>query len=273
MAPKTPVTEDQLIRMWHHDGDRQAREQLAERMLPLVRKIAAGYRGRGVDLEDLVQVGAIGLLKAIDRFDPDRGVRLSTYAFPNISGEIKRHFRDHGWAVRMPRELQELAIQATREADSLQGRLGRTPSTEEVAASLNISPGKVSEAMAGSRAYTAFPMDGVEPDHALGWNRRSPGDSFELADVRLTVLRSARGLAERERRIIYLRFFEDQTQDEIAGRVGISQMHVSRLLRLSLDRLAAPDEQKTQDVPTGRRSGRAAAPVRRRPLRGGHVAA
>jgi RNA polymerase sigma-B factor len=232
------MTEEELVGRWRATGDRRARAELAERMLPLVKRIANRYRGRGVDLEDLVQVGSIGLLKAIDRFDPKRGVRLSTYAHPNIAGEIKRYFRDFGWAVRMPRELQELSARVRVESERLQLEAGHRPSTPELADALSEPPRKVDEAIRAANAYTASSLEAQPGDSWPARALRAPDPGFAVADARIAAVRSAQSLPERERRIIYLRFFEDRTQEDIAARVGVSQMQVSRLLRTSLERMA-----------------------------------
>jgi RNA polymerase sigma-B factor len=245
MAPQ--MTEEELIRQWRTRGDRRARAELAEQMLPLVKRIAGGYCGRGVELEDLVQVGSIGLLKAIDRFDPDRGVRLSTYAHPNIAGEIKRHFRDFGWAVRMPRELQELSARVRVESERLQLEAGRRPLTRELADALFESPRRIEEAIQATKAYTASSLE-VQPGDGLVRALRAPEKSFEVADDRIAVMGRVQRLPERERRIIYMRFFEDRTQEDIAGRVGVSQMQVSRLLRSSLEAMSA---RRDGEIPVG----------------------
>ena len=238
--PTTPPLMDEahLLHRYHVDGDLRARQELVERMLPFVRHVARRYANRGEPLEDLVQVGCIGLLKAIDRFDVSRGVRLSSFAEPNVAGEIKRHFRDRGWSVRMPRDLQELNAAIIREGDQLAGKLGRTPSAPELAERLQTSPERIVEAMLAGRNYNASSLD--EPDESGDGRISSLGGAdqeFERADMLLLVRAGSEVLAPRERKIVYLRYFHDLSQHEIAQRLGISQMHVSRLLRQSLDRM------------------------------------
>ena len=227
----------ELLRRWHEQADGPAREQLVDRMLPLTRMLARRYANRGEPLDDLFQVAAVGLLKAIDRFDIHREVRFTTFAVPTIAGEIKRHFRDRGWMVRVPRDLQELAGQLAHRRDELTTTLGRPPTIAELAAEGRASPELVVEALAASDAYRALSLD--EP---IGEGRR--GDAFGLDDAgferteqRLLLGGALRDLPVREREILHMRFFEGLTQREIAARVGISQMHVSRLIRRSIDAL------------------------------------
>ena len=157
----TPPLMDEtfLLQRYHVDGDLGARQELVERMLPFVRHVARRYANRGEQLDDLVQVGCVGLLKAIDRFDLSRGVKLTTFAEPNVAGEIKRHFRDRGWSVRMPRDLQELSASVTRESERLSGKLGRAPTASELAERLNTSPERVVEALLAGRNYNASSLD------------------------------------------------------------------------------------------------------------------
>lgn len=258
-AVPTPVSttdaaaaEAELLHRYHHLGERQARQELVERMVPLVRHIARRYADRGEPLDDLVQVGCVGLINAIDRFDPDRGVRLSTFAAPTIAGEIKRHFRDRAWSVRIPRDLQELSAKLSKTTERLSTELGRAPSIPELATAVERSEEDVLEALQGAQSYTAASLD--EP---LGEDRTAldvlGGEDVEFAqaDRRLMVMDGFGALADREREIVRLRFFEGLTQREIADRVGVSQMHVSRLLRRSLnemrERLEAPAESGRAD--------------------------
>ena len=245
------AAEAALLHRYHRLGDLRAREELVERMVPLVRHIARRYADRGEPLEDLVQVGCVGLINAIDRFDPDRGVRLSTFAAPTIAGEIKRHFRDRAWSVRVPRDLQELSAKITKATEAYASVHGRAPSVPELAVAVERSEEDVLEALQGAQSYTAASLD--EP---LGEERTSldllgsEDEGFEQTDRRLFVLEGLDCLAEREREIVKLRFWDGLTQREIADRVGVSQMHVSRLLRRSLVEMrAALDEE-------GRSSGR-----------------
>ena len=231
-----------LLRRYHDDGDLAAREQLIERYMSLVRSLARRYSYRGEQLEDLVQIGAIGLIKAIDRFDVERGVELTTYATPNIIGEIKRHFRDRGWAVRVPRGLQELNIQLSRLIEQLTVQLGRSPTIAELAKGAEVSEEEVLEALESGRAYSSLSLSvssggdeegELDPLESLGTEEHQ----YEVSEDRAVLAPGFRVLDERERRILHLRFFEGLTQSQIAQQVGISQMHVSRLIRRSLEKI------------------------------------
>ena len=229
-----------LLRRYHEQGDRAARQQLIERYMSLVRSLARRYASRGEQLDDLVQIGAIGLIKAIDRFDINRGVELTTYATPNIIGEIKRHFRDHGWAVRVPRGLQELSIQLMRVVEQLTGELSRSPTIAELAEATGASEEDVLEALETGRAYSPLSLsvsssgddDELDPLESLG----SDDHEYEVSEDRAVLEPGLRVLDERERMILQLRFYEGLTQSQIAQRVGISQMHVSRLIRRALEK-------------------------------------
>lgn len=257
MTPAAPASlsstdaakaEAELLHRYHRLGDHGARQQLVERMVPLVRHIARRYADRGEPLEDLVQVGCVGLINSIDRFDPDRGVRLSTFAAPTIAGEIKRYFRDRAWSVRIPRDLQELSAKLSKATERLATELGRSPSIAELAQAVERTEEDVLEALQGAQSYSAASLD--EP---LGEDRTAldvlggEDEGYDQADRRLMVLDGLGALAEREREIVRLRFFEGLTQREIADRVGVSQMHVSRLLRRSLaemrEQLESGDEE------------------------------
>ena len=229
-----------LLRRYHEQGDRAARAQLIERYMSLVRSLARRYASRGEQLDDLVQIGAIGLIKAIDRFDINRGVELTTYATPNIIGEIKRHFRDHGWAVRVPRGLQELSIQLMRVVEQLTGELSRSPTIAELAEATGASEEDVLEALETGRAYSPLSLsvsssgddDELDPLESLG----DDDHEYEVSEDRAVLEPGLRVLDERERLILQLRFYEGLTQSQIAQRVGISQMHVSRLIRRALEK-------------------------------------
>ncbi len=232
------VDEHELLRRWHQDRDENARRVLIERMMPLVRSLARRYANRGEPLDDLEQVGCVGLIKAVDRFDLDRELRFSTFAVPTILGEIKRHFRDRAWSVRVSRGLQELSAKVTREVDRLSTKLGRSPTIEDLAEATSSTPEQVLEALQGAQAYSTVPLDEPigddgEPVARIG----SEDHGYVNAEQRIELARGLRMLSERERRIVLLRFFAGLTQREIAERIGISQMHVSRLLRRSLERM------------------------------------
>jgi RNA polymerase sigma-B factor len=232
-----------LLRRYHEQGDLAAREQLIEQYMSLVRSLARRYSYRGEQLEDLVQIGAIGLIKAIDRFDVNRGVELTTYATPNIIGEIKRHFRDRGWSVRVPRGLQELNIQLSRLIEQLTVQNGRSPTIPELAKAAGVTDEEVLEALESGRAYSSLSLsagsggpddDGeLDPLESLG----SEEHQYEVSEDRAVLAPGFRVLDERERKILHLRFFEGLTQSQIAQQVGISQMHVSRLIRRSLEKI------------------------------------
>jgi RNA polymerase sigma-B factor len=238
----TRIDDKILLRRYHEDGDLQAREQLIEQYMSLVRSLARRYSYRGEQLEDLVQIGAIGLIKAIDRFDLERGVELTTYATPNIIGEIKRHFRDKGWSVRVPRGLQELNVQLSRLVEQLTVQLSRSPTIPELAKAAGVEEEEVLEALESGRAYTSLSLsvgggggddDDLDPLESLGTEEHQ----YEVSEDRAVLAPGFKALDERERRILQLRFFEGLTQSQIAQQVGISQMHVSRLIRRSLEKI------------------------------------
>jgi len=227
----------ELLRRYHEEGDTAAREELVERHLPLVRSLARRYAGRGEPLDDIEQVGAIGLIKAIDRFELDRDVSLATYATPNVVGEIKRHFRDKGWAIRVPRALQELNAKMSATIDRLTSKLGRSPSIAEIAESLGASSEEVLEAIEVGSAYTTLSLSGApgnedeaDPLEAIG----AEDEEFERTEDRAALAPALAHLPPREREILRMRFEDGLPQTHIAERVGLSQMHVSRLIRKSL---------------------------------------
>ena len=233
------LDEDELMRRYHVDGDEEARRLVIERMMPLVRTLARRYVNRGEPLEDLVQVGSVGLIKAVDRFDISRELRFSTFAVPTILGEIKRHFRDHAWSIRVSRRIQELNAKVAREADRLSTRLGRSPTIEELAAATESNVEDVLEAMQGAQAYNTVPLEEPGDDVAGGERFGIEDPGFAAAEQRAELWRGLAALAPRERSIILLRFSEGLTQREIADQIGISQMHVSRLLRRSVENMRA----------------------------------
>ena len=230
-----------LLRRYHEQGDLAARQQLIEQYLSLVRSLARRYSYRGEQLEDLVQIGCIGLIKAIDRFDLERGVELTTYATPNIIGEIKRHFRDKGWAVRVPRGLQELNVQLSKLVEELTVQLGRSPTIAELAKAAGVEEEEVLEALESGRAYSSLSLsaggggddDELDPLESLGTEEHQ----YEVSEDRAVLAPGFRVLDDRERRILHLRFFDGLTQSQIAQQVGISQMHVSRLIRRALEKI------------------------------------
>jgi RNA polymerase sigma-B factor len=211
--------------------------------MPLARELALRYRYTDEPIEDLNQVAYLGLLKAIDRFDPDRGTRFTSYAVPTILGELKRHFRDRGWALRVPREMQERVLAVNRESEALAKRLGRSPSVREIAERLGCSVEQVLEAREAATSYEAASLDapvtGIDPDDAptVADTVGSHEGGYELVELGHAIAGAWRALPDRERRVLRLRFVDDLTQREIGERIGVSQMHVSRLLRRALERL------------------------------------
>jgi RNA polymerase sigma-B factor len=246
-------TDRELLRRYHHDGDVEARERLIEQYLPLVRSLARRYSYRGEQLEDLVQVGCIGLIKAIDRFDFDRGVELTTYATPNIIGEIKRHFRDKGWSIRVPRGLQELNVKLSKLIEELTVQLERSPTIPELAKAAGVEEEEVLEALETGQAYSTLSLsapssgddnEDLDPLESLG--ELEP--EYEVSEDRAVLAPGLRVLDERERKILHLRFYDGLTQSQIAQQVGISQMHVSRLIRRSLEKMREEIAADTTDT-------------------------
>lgn len=238
--PLCDLQEKELLHRIREDGDQEAREELITRYLPLVRGLARRFASRGQPVEDLIQVGSIGLIKAIDRFDPDRGVELSTYATPTIMGEIKRYFRDKGWAVKVPRALQDLNVRLNRVIEQLTIELNRSPSIADMAVACRVSEEEVLEALESGRAYNSLSIYGSgasEEEDAFEILDCLGGEegAYELVEQRRFLAPAMEHLDERERLILHLRFFEGMTQTQIATRVGISQMHVSRLIRKAVD--------------------------------------
>jgi RNA polymerase sigma-B factor len=219
----------------------RARGALVELHLPLVEHCARRFLNRGEPFEDLVQVGTIGLIKAVDRFDADRGVEFSTYATPTILGEIKRHFRDKGWAIRVPRRLQELRMSIASATGELSQRLGRSPTSREVAELLGVGIEDVLEGLESANAYATLSLDaGEEGEAGLGSMLASLGatdDALDHVEIRESIRPLIERLPTRERQILLLRFFRQMTQAQIAEEMGISQMHVSRLLTRTLAQL------------------------------------
>ncbi|MFT4082645.1 MAG: RNA polymerase sigma factor SigF [Nocardioides sp.] len=218
-----------------------ARDELVRLHLPLVEHCARRFRNRGEPREDLVQVGTIGLIKAIDRFDIDRGVEFSTYATPTILGEIKRHFRDKGWAIRVPRRLQELRMQIGSTSAELTQQLGRSPTPRELADKIGCSVEEIVEGLESGHAYSTLSLDAGDDNDdnpatmldAIG----AEDESLEHVEIRESIKPLLEALDDREKRILMLRFFRNMTQSQIAAEVGISQMHVSRLLTRTLAHL------------------------------------
>jgi RNA polymerase sigma-B factor len=236
------AAERQLLLRYHRWGDLGARDELVERFLPLARDLALRYTYTDEPLDDLVQVASLGLVKAIDRFDPDRGSKFTSYAAPTILGELKRHFRDKGWALRVPRDLQERALAVGRVTEELSKQLGRSPKPRDVAQALGCRVEEVLEAREAAASYEAASLDAPtvrDDDDAASLVDRLGGEdpAYELVEDRDVIASSWQALPEMERKVLVLRFMSDLTQREIGGRLGYSQMHVSRLLRRALRRL------------------------------------
>jgi RNA polymerase sigma-B factor len=230
-----------LFERFARDRDTPTRDALIERYLPLARKLASSFRHFG-DSDDLEQVAAVGLMKAVDRFQSERGLAFSTYAMPTILGELKRHFRDQGWSVRVPRAVKELAGRVERVSVELVGELGRSPTVDELAAAANSTSERVLEALEATAGRRASSLDG--PSAPAGQpevtRREVPVEDTGFAEVEDRVMLEGlmRVLHPRDRLIVELRFHEDRLQRQIAETVGVSQMHVSRVIRASLRQLA-----------------------------------
>ncbi len=218
----------------------ELRNRLVRMHLPLVEHLARRFRNRGEPLDDLTQVATIGLIKSVDRFDPDRGVEFSTYATPTVVGEIKRHFRDKGWAVRVPRRLQELRLALTTATAELSQLHGRSPTVHELAERLAISEEEVLEGLESANAYSTLSLDVPDTDDespAVADTLGAEDEALEGVEYRESLKPLLEDLPPREKRILLLRFFGNMTQSQIAQEVGISQMHVSRLLARTLAQL------------------------------------
>jgi RNA polymerase sigma-B factor len=244
MASGNHPQDEKLFRRYLEGGDPRVRNELVARFLPLARDLATRYSHSDEPLDDLVQVASIGLLKAIDRYDPTRGTKFTSYAAPTILGELKRYFRDNGWALRVPRGLQERALAAKRTVEALSAELGRSPTPRETAAALGSAPEDVLEALEVAASYRLLSLDapsghdssrGAEFGDLVG----TDDATYELVEEREAIARSWHELPELEQKVVQLRFFHDLTQSEIGEQIGYSQMHVSRLVRRGLARLEA----------------------------------
>ncbi len=232
----------ELFERWKRLGDRRARDELIERFLPLARKLARRYISSSEPYDDLVQVASLGLVKAVERFDPSKGFAFTSFAVPTIVGELKRYFRDSGWALHVDRSAQERARKITDAQQRISARTGRAPTVSELAQYLEFSEEDVLDGLQTADAYDAISLDAPLASDDDGASTRidtigDDDDRLEMVDDQATIFAAARHLPRRERQILFLRFGEDLTQTEIAERVGVSQMQVSRLLRKSLQRL------------------------------------
>lgn len=244
----------ELFRRFKEEGDMDAREKLVMSHLNLVRFIANKFKNRGEPIDDLIQVGYLGLLKAIDRFDPSRGLEFTTFATPTIMGEIKRHFRDKGWSVRVPRRLQELSAKVNQATDTLTSQLQRSPTIAEIADYLDATVDEVLEAMESSSAYSSVSLEapsGADDDDTPSVIDRYATEDSDLAftDDRIIIEEALASFSPRERDVIEMRFLKGMSQIEIAEKLGISQVQVSRLLRRTLKKIQ--DKIDPEGVMTG----------------------
>jgi RNA polymerase sigma-B factor len=225
----------------HHPSRTALRDQVIESWLPLAQHLANRFAGRGEPIEDLFQTATVGLIKAVDKFDPERGVEFAAYAIPTIIGEIKRHFRDRTWDIRVPRRLQELRLSLSEATSTLLQKLGRSPTVADLSEHLGISEEEVLEGLEGARAYNAVSLSTPTTDGdrstELGDLLGAEDAEFELAELRVALGPALAALDQREQRILTLRFYGNMTQSQIAEQIGVSQMHVSRLLARALAKL------------------------------------
>jgi RNA polymerase sigma-B factor len=238
------LRDDELLVVYHEDRDPGAREELVKRFLPFARKLALRYVHSREPLEDLVQVASVGLLNAIERFEPGRGKKFTSFAAPTIVGELKRHFRDKGWSVHVPRDLQERALGVSRHSERLSALLGRSPTLDELSEALACSVEQVMEAIDAAHNYHPASLDAPiaqddEDRTALADTLGGEDVGFELAEQRQVLATSWASLSNVEREVLGLRLVGELTQREISQQIGCSQMHVSRLLRRSMVRLGA----------------------------------
>jgi RNA polymerase sigma-B factor len=234
--------EDRALLLRYRSGDRSALDELSRRYMPLARRLASRYRHTGEPMDDLIQVANMALVKAIDRFDPERKTAFSSFAVPTILGELKRYFRDHSWSVHVPRELQERAAKVNKAIEALSKQSGRSPSVKEIATRLDLTLEQVLEALEAAQAFDATSLE-AERAGADGSPMRlgdtvgeeEPG--YDLVEYGASIDPVLAKMPHRTRRILHLRFVEDMTQAQIADEVGVSQMHVSRIIREALTEL------------------------------------
>lgn len=237
---------EELFRLWKQTRDPRVRDELVFRHMDLAKALARRFMGRGEPLEDLIQVALYGLINAVDRYDPDRGTKFTTFAIPTILGELKRHFRDAAWTMHLPRGLQELNQRAYKLIDALTQQLGRPPTMAELAQELGVSEEQVIEALDAANAYEVMSLeqelmtdDDDRPQALAELLAASESEEMERWQKRQLIEEAMKVLDERERQIVTMRFYDDLTQTQIAQRLGISQMHVSRLLRRALRKMEA----------------------------------
>lgn len=253
-----PADPNELFARWQKFGDRRARDELVERYMPLARRLARRYLGAREPFEDLVQVASLGLVKAIDRFDAERGNAFTSFAVPTILGELKRYFRDLGWAVHVPRGAQERALKVEEVQRELTSKTGRAPTITELAEYMELSIEDVLDALEAAGAHHSMsldtPRDDGESDGGTIADVLGEEDKrFEYIDAGASIAQAAQQLTDRERRILALRFIEDRTQTQIAEIEGVSQMQVSRVLRRALATLSELVEAADAGVPAARR--------------------
>jgi RNA polymerase sigma-B factor len=255
-ARRAPHREDgeTLVRRYHETRDDRVRERAIGEYMPLARKLARRYHRGREPLEDLEQVAYVGLLKAVERFDPAYGSRFTSFALPTINGELRRHFRDATWALHAPRWVQEAVLEVTRATDRLANELGRAPTTGEIAAATGLDVEQVTEALVARSHQTTSSLDtplGDEEGQTVAETVGRDDDGYDLVDHRVTVAPLFAALPAREREVLRLRFDHDMTQTQIARRVGCSQMQVSRLLRRAIARLSQVSDEPQPLPETG----------------------
>ena len=238
------LPDDDLLAVYHRDRDSGVRDELVKRFIPFARKLAYRYVHSREPLDDLVQVACLGLLNALSRFEPGMGKKFTSYAAPTIMGELKRHFRDKGWSVHVPRDVQERALAVSRQSERLSAQLGHSPSVDELAEAMSCPTEQVVEALDAAHNYLPASLDAPiahedEERSALGDTLGAADGGFELAEDRQVLAAGWATLSPVERKVLGLRLVQDLTQREISQRIGCSQMHVSRLLRRSMVRLEA----------------------------------
>jgi RNA polymerase sigma-B factor len=250
------VETDKLFMRWQQAGDQRARAELVNRFLPLARNLARRYAGAREPFDDLLQVASLGLVKAIDRFDVDRGAAFSSFAVPTILGELKRYFRDLGWSVHVPRGAQEQALKVQDAHERLTTKTGRPPTVQELAEFLELSVEDVLEALEAAEAHHSTSLDAPREERSSGEAGAlvdmlgDEDNRYELVDATVTISVAAQELSPRERRVLGLRFVDDMTQTQIAREIGVSQMQISRILRRALNRLRELTD--SDETPAGR---------------------
>lgn len=250
---------EELLALYRRTGDERLRERAVELLMPLARRLAARYHRRQEPFEDLVQVASLGLVKAVERYDPARGTRFSSFAVPTITGELRRHFRATAWSLHVPRGVQEDALRVRDAASRLTHQLGRAPRVTELAKETGLDAEAIAEALQARAAQTTTSLDAPaggrgseEGDTLLGELIGGEDDRYDLVEHQADVKSLLRELPRREREVLFLRFARDMTQSEIAARIGCSQMQVSRILRRTIAQLSAQVERGEPAAPAGR---------------------